>query len=102
MIDEAEVRSRIESVAASAMELSPLVSKDVAFHMTDWLSDLASYFEFCSNPSSKTDEQVSSMLLQFLCHVPNHLAAAAKLYADFPVSDVFEVGAVRTERDAAK
>jgi hypothetical protein len=29
-----------------------------------------------------------------LIHVPNHIAAAAKLYAGFPVSDIFEVGAV--------
>ncbi len=31
--------------------------------------------------------------MAFLIHAPNHIAAAAKL-GGFPVSDVFEVGAV--------
>jgi hypothetical protein len=35
-------------------------------------------------------------LLQFLIHVPNHLAAAS-LYAGIPVRDIFEVGATNEE-----
>lgn len=32
--------------------------------------------------------------MQFLIHVPNHLAAASKLMLDIPVTDVLGVGAV--------
>lgn len=74
------------------MELSPERARDVAFHMTDWLDDLQRYVKFCENPDSYGPEEVDELLLAFLGHVPNHIAAAAKLYADMPVSDIFAVG----------
>ena len=48
----------------------------------------------CAEPDSLSSGEVNEMLLAFLTHVPNHVAAAAKLYADFPVTDVFGVDAV--------
>ncbi len=77
------------------MALPPEAARDVAFHMTDWLDDLERYAAFCEKPDSFAPEQVDKLLLAFLGHVPNHIAAAAKLYADLPVSDVFKVGATR-------
>ena len=55
---------------------------------------MAAFSAFLQNPSALTAEEIDSMLNRFLVHVPNHLAAAAKIYADFPVSDVFGVGAI--------
>jgi hypothetical protein len=69
---------------------------DIAFHMTDWLDDLASFYEFCNEPSSKSSGEITKMLTGFLYHVPNHVAVAAKLYVDSPVRDIFGVGAVET------
>ena len=69
-------------------------ARDVAFHLTDWLEDLAAFSAFVQNPDTPTAEEVDAMLNRFLVHVPNHLAAAAKIYTDFPVSDVFGVGAI--------
>jgi hypothetical protein len=34
------------------------------------------------------------LLIQFLVHAPNHLAAASKMLTDIPVTDVFGVGAL--------
>jgi hypothetical protein len=92
--DSRKVFASIEQTALLEAELGPEAARDVAFHMTDWLHDLSAYAEFCRDPDSYTHEQVNELLLALLIHVPNHLAAAAKLYADFPVSDIFNVGAV--------
>jgi hypothetical protein len=94
MFDAEKIRTQIERSAVDEMELSPEQALEVAFHMTDWLDDLQRYVKFCENPGSFGPEEVDELLLAFLVHVPNHVAAAAKLYADMPVSDVFKVGAI--------
>lgn len=81
------------------MELPEAVANDVAFHMTDCLEDLDAYHRFCADPGSVSDAELSRLLLQFLLHVPNHLAAASKLYAGVPVTDAFGVGATSEEGD---
>ncbi|CAN7178190.1 hypothetical protein LJR090_000484 [Bosea sp. LjRoot90] len=96
MFDLEKIRAKIECVAIDEMERSPEEAREVAFHMTDWLDDLHRYVKFCENPDESTPAAVNDMLLAFLIHVPNHMAAAAKLYAGFPVSDIFGVGAIAT------
>ncbi|HXI50509.1 MAG TPA: hypothetical protein VNH84_03375 [Candidatus Saccharimonadales bacterium] len=91
--DPQAVRARIAEVARREMELSDAVSDNVAFHMTDWLDELAAYSRFCADPSRMSDAEVSELLIGFLAHVPNHVAAASKLYTDVPVTDIFGVGA---------
>src|SRR5881409_688930 len=77
------IRERIREVAVRQMGLSESAAADVAFHMTDWLDDLEAYQRLCSEPGSLSDADVSQLLTQFLVHVPNHLAAASKLYTVF-------------------
>ena len=91
--DPQAIRARIAEVARRDMELSDAVAHDVAFHMTDWLDDLDAYSRFCADPSSMSDAEVGEMLTGFLVHVPNHLAAAGKLYTGVPVTDIFQIGA---------
>ena len=43
MFDKAKVRDRIREVAIAEGDLSPEVARDVAFHLTDWLSELATF-----------------------------------------------------------
>ncbi len=74
---------------------------DIAFHMTDWLNDLERFAAFCANPSSYSAEEVTEILIAFLYHVPNHIAAAAKQYLDSPVCDIFGVGAVEVHEKTA-
>lgn len=88
---------RIEEIGIGKMELSQGTAREVAFHMTDWLDDLSTFYDFCAAPKRLSDKKVNTMLLAFLCHVPNHVAAAAKLYADMPVTDIFDVGATTAE-----
>ena len=59
--------------------------------MTDWLNDLEAFHRFCQSPDTLSSEELSDLLTKFLVHVPNHLAAAGKLYTGFPVTDIFNV-----------
>jgi hypothetical protein len=79
-------------IALKDLELQPEVISDSVFHMTDWLDDLEEWHSFCKNPDKLTSEKLQELLLGFLAHVPNHLAAASKLITDIPVSDIFNVG----------
>ncbi|MBI5646780.1 MAG: hypothetical protein HY962_07590 [Ignavibacteriae bacterium] len=68
--------------------------EDICFHMTDWRSDLEMLASFFDAPNRYTDDEVVELLYIFLVHVPNHVAAAAKLLCGIPVEDIFDVGAV--------
>jgi len=92
-IDPIAVHVRIREVALREAKLPDSVADDVAFHMTDWLEDLDAFSRFCADPSSLSDAEVSELLTDFLVHVPNHVAAAGKLYTGVPVTDIFQVGA---------
>jgi hypothetical protein len=91
--DSVAVRARIAEVARRDAGLPDAVADDVAFHMTDWLEDLEAYVRFCAHPNKMSDEDVSELLSDLLVHVPNHVAAASKLYTGVPVTDIFGVGA---------
>ena len=91
--DPVAIEARIREVALREAELPVSVADDVAFHMTDWLDDLAAFSRFCADPSSLSDAEVSELLTNFLVHVPNHVAAAGKLYTGVPVTDIFQIGA---------
>ena len=92
--DAGLIRRRIKSVAESEAGLTSDVADEVAFHLTDWLDDLAALNKLYEDPEALPAKDLDRLLLGFLTHVPNHLAAAAKLYADIPVTDVFNVGAI--------
>lgn len=81
------------------MELDPEKAADATFHMVDWLSDLHHWNKFCENPESLTAVETGTMVMNFLVHVPAHLAAACKLLTDLPVADVFGIEATSEEKN---
>lgn len=91
--DESEIQDAIVK-SLKDMDISYEVADDIAFHMTDWLSDLSQWEQFCKNPKSLSSDELSELLMEFLVHVPAHVAAAGKLLSGLPVTDVFNVGAV--------
>jgi len=91
MLDAAAVRERIE--AALRAEHGEVTAREVAFHMTDWLADLDAFHGLCANPSSRSPADIERLLIGFLYHVPEHVAAAATLLLDYPIRDIFGVGA---------
>jgi hypothetical protein len=99
MFNAAQIRECIIKTAVTEAELPGSVANDVAFHLTDWVQDLERFVSFCQSPDTYQPEQVNDILIAFLVHAPNHIAAAAKLYVDIPVTDVFGVRAVGVHGD---
>jgi hypothetical protein len=91
--DEEKIKLSIfESM--KVLEISNENARDIAFHMTDWLGDLKALQEYYADPETFSNEEASDLLMHFLVHVPDHIAAAKKLACGFPVTDVFEIGAL--------
>ena len=100
-LDANQVRAVLEAALQAEADLSESVARDVAFHLTDWLSDLENYHAFCADPAGVPASEVNKLLIAFLAHVPNHLAAASKLLTGIPVTDIFGVGATSEDQDEA-
>ena len=96
-MDAGKISQTLEDALQAKNYDSPEVRHDIAFHMTDWLSDLQEWHSFCESPESLEPDQISDLLIRFLVHVPNHLAAASRLMTGIPVTDIFDVGAVATD-----
>ena len=90
-------RKKIVDAVEDALESEAIgdaeTRHDIAFHLTDWLPDLEEWYQYCQSPESLSASDTVEMLVRFLIHVPNHVAAASKLLNDIPVTDVFGVGA---------
>ena len=84
------LRARIAKAFAT-MEASA-VAEDIAFHMTDWDHDVDDLLRLYEQPEAFSDDEIIQILMSFLAHVPNHVAAAKKLAGLGPIEDVFEVG----------
>jgi hypothetical protein len=91
-----DVKNRI-AAAFSEFELEPQAVEDIAFHMTDWKENLEEIVRLYEQPERLSDEQVQHIILVFLAHVPNHVAAAKKLVGLGPIEDVFEVGVLEED-----
>jgi hypothetical protein len=96
-----ESRERVAEriVAAFAeFELEADVMRDIAFHMTDWKENLEEMLDLYTRPEGLSDEQVQNIILVFLAHVPNHIAAAKKMIGLGPIEDIFKVGVLEEDQ----
>ncbi|HYX71945.1 MAG TPA: hypothetical protein VE732_04185 [Nitrososphaera sp.] len=85
------LKGRIAQAFASSMD-DPEAARDIAFHMTDWDHNVNDLIKLYEQPESFSDDEILSIIIRFLAHVPNHVAAAKKLAGIGPIEDVFEVG----------
>src|SRR5258705_12909669 len=90
------LRARIATAFATSMDLSE-VAEDIAFHMTDWDHNVDDLIRLYEQPESFSDDEIVHILVKFLAHVPNHVAAAKKLAGIGPIEDVFEVGVLQED-----
>lgn len=93
-----QLRERIEKVFTDSME-NQEAARDVAFHMTDWDHNLEDMVRLYEQQESLTDDEILKMIIQFLAHVPEHIAAAKKLAGVGPITDIFEVGVLEEDED---
>ena len=89
--NEIAIQARIQQAFEATGE-ETRISCDIAFHMTDWLSDVIALFEIYSNIETRSDDEIRAFVYGFLAHVPNHVNAAAKLSGIGKVEDVFKIG----------
>lgn len=87
-------RWAVAKVIERALAPSHADARDIAFHLTDWHSELGRFHQFCLAPDAASPEEIRDLLMDLLVHAPAHLAAAARLYTGAPVTDVFGIGAV--------
>lgn len=73
--------------------LAEEMAREAAFHVSDWFDDLRAFVQMVDD-EQVDPKQAQRIVMQFLVHVPAHVAAAAKIVTDSPVTDVFEIGAV--------
>ena len=74
-------------------------SEEIAFHMTDWVGDLDELMKLYGSWAQYDNDKIIEIIMAFLIHVPNHVAAASKLMLDIPVQDIFEVGATKESEE---
>jgi hypothetical protein len=74
------------------LEIAGPVSEELAFHLTDWVSDIEDLIKTYSNIDNLSNDEITSFFYKFLAHVPNHLNAATKLSGIGKIEDVFRVG----------
>jgi hypothetical protein len=86
-----QLRARIAKAFSGSSDI-PQASSEIAFHMTDWDHNVDDLVRLYENPDAFSDEEIVSIVLRFLAHVPNHVAAAKKLAGIGPIEDIFGVG----------
>ena len=89
-----QVNMKLTGVLAALVD-NEAVAKEIAFHITDWKENLVDLVEIYDLEERLSNEQIEQIIIRFLAHVPNHVAAAKKLIGLGPVEDVFDVGATR-------
>lgn len=75
--------------------LSKRAALEAAFHLTDWKDDLAAFVRLLQTPAAFSDRDAIAVIESLLMHAPHHLNAAHRIVFDLPVTDCFELGAVR-------
>jgi len=98
MLDEKKIKESLLNTLKE-FELESNVIDDAVFHLTDWLKDLEAWHSFCAAPESYSNDELRNLLINFLVHVPAHLAAASKLITGIPVKDDFGIGATSAKKE---
>jgi hypothetical protein len=93
-----KLKSRIAQAFASSMG-EPEVAREIAFHMTDWDHNVDDLVKLYERPESFSDDEILNIVIQFLAHVPNHVAAAKKLAGIGPIEDIFKVGVLEEDEE---
>ena len=93
-----KLRDRIVQAFISLGE-EPEAARDIGFHMTDWDHNVDDLLRLYEQPDAFSDDDIRSIIIRFLAHVPNHVAAAKKLAGVGPIEDIFEVGVLEEDEE---
>ncbi len=88
--DHKEINKQINAALKIETELSEDICWEIAFHMTDWLDDIEKLLEFFLAPNHFDSKTITSRLIGFLVHAPEHVGEAAKLLIGFGIEGIFQ------------
>jgi hypothetical protein len=91
------VKKRIAEALSSSLGMEIAEAGEVAFHLIDWKRDLDELVKIYEKADELGDEHIQEIVINFLAHVPNHVAAAKKLVGLGPIEDVFNVGVLKED-----
>lgn len=72
-------------------EMDKETASEISFHMTDWIEDNEKLISMYENIDQFNSDQIQSVLISYLAHVPEHVAAAKKLIGLGNLEDIFQV-----------
>ncbi len=78
--------------AISSLCIRQEIADDLVFHIIDWKDDLYELVGMYENLECLSDDEIRDIIIGFLAHAPNHIAAAKKLIGLGPIEDVFNIG----------
>lgn len=88
------LHAKLAKALAHRRFLTKAKADEAAIHLGDWIIDLHELNRlFASKRWNPAHAQ--KVLMGFVAHVPNHLAAAHRIMYDDPLTDVFEIGATK-------
>jgi hypothetical protein len=88
-MDQKRISGQIANAICEESGLSRPKCEEIAFHMTDWLDEFSRLREFYLPPDSYSTDKIYSLVLEFLIHAQEHIAAASDLLTDIPVERIF-------------
>lgn len=88
------VQARMEKALSHEGFLSKKAAREAAFHLSDWIAELHALVLLIRSARWKPDH-ARDVLLSFTCHAAHHIAAAHRIVMCDPVTDIFEIGAVK-------
>ena len=96
VFDSRRCAAKIESALVDSLGMERERAREIAFHFGDWLLEAGFLIALSSDPQAFSENEVAESVTSFLAHVPNHAAAAAKLFG-LPVQDLFDLGVLEEE-----
>jgi len=91
-----KLKGRIAQALTSSMG-EPRIAGEIAFHFTDWADNVDDLVRLYEQAETLSDKDIRRLVILFLTHVPNHVAAAKKLIGMGPIEDVFGVGVLEED-----
>lgn len=99
------ITAKIAAALRHGQFLSASEADEAAFHLTDWMTELADLNALFAK-TKWNPKLARSVLMAFVVHVPEHLAAAHRIIMQQPVTDTFLPGAVwgdgKPQRESGK
>jgi len=85
-----KIAEYISNALQKKMGLHPKQANETAFHLTDWLEELESFYLTVNECKTLTEQQISDNISNFLIHAPEHIVRASKIVTGLEIENIFD------------